>query len=157
MKKLLFISTLVLSYNIGCNTSFNPSEIDHLVDAWHVAAASADEETFFGSMSEDCIYLGTDISERWKRDELKSWSAKYFNRESAWDFSPYERVVQIDKKGDIAWWDEKLNTWMGKCRGSGIAKRINGEWKIVHYHLSVAVPNEKIKEFIELVEGKSVE
>lgn len=154
--KLLFIlfSLLLL---FGCSTSDDLVEIDELVETWHKAAASADEDIFFGSMTENCIYLGTDITERWKRDELKEWSAKYFDRASAWDFTPYERVIHVDEDGEIAWWDEKLDTWMGKCRGSGVLKNIDGAWKITHYHLSVAVPNEKIQAFIQLVEANPEE
>ena len=138
---------------LGCQEDIpNPKSIHELVNNWHHAAAVADEDVFFGSMTKDCIYIGTDISERWLRDELKSWSAKIFERESAWRFKAYDRFVEFDESGKIAWWDEKLETWMGPCRGSGVAKNINGEWKIIHYHLSVTVPNDNIQEFIKLVE-----
>ena len=155
MKQYLLLLIFSFPLFIGFNLPDDREKIDHLVDKWHKAAATADEDIFFGSMTEECIYLGTDISERWKRDELKTWSAKYFDSESAWDFTPYDRIIHIDEAGKISWWDEKLDTWMGKCRGSGVAKKIDGQWKIAHYHLSVAVPNEIIKEFIQLVERKS--
>ena len=48
------------------------------MNAWHKAAATADEDTFFGSMTADAIYIGTDATERWLRDELKEWSKEYF-------------------------------------------------------------------------------
>ena len=40
---------------------------------------------------------------------------------------------------------------MGECRGSGVLKRINNEWKLVHYNLAVTIDNDKIKGFIDLV------
>src|SRR5688572_28513368 len=55
--------------------------IDSLINAWHHAAAVADEDGFFGRMSDDGIYIGTDATERWLRDELRAWSAKYFDGE----------------------------------------------------------------------------
>lgn len=126
------------------------ANIGRLLDNWHRAAAEANDDVFFGSMTEECIYIGTDISEKWKRDELREWSAKYFDRESAWSFTPREREIYLDN--DIAWFDEKLDTWMGECRGSGVLKKTKEGWKLKHYHLSVTVPNEKIQDFIELVE-----
>ena len=40
------------------------SDVDHFIDGWHLAAAKVDAETFFGSMAEDAIYIGTDATER---------------------------------------------------------------------------------------------
>ncbi|MEM1323372.1 MAG: nuclear transport factor 2 family protein [Bacteroidota bacterium] len=127
-------------------------QIDSLMNRWHRAAAVADEETFFGSMTPDAIYLGTDDTERWQRDEMRKWSTKYFERESAWAFTPHSRQVYLYKDGQMAWFEEKLQTWMGPCRGSGVVQRVGKKWKIVHYNLAVTVPNDKVKAFIELIE-----
>ena len=125
-------------------------EIDSLLNAWHHAAAVADEDVFFGLMAEDCIYIGTDLSEKWKRDELRAWSEKYFARESAWSFRPYDREIYFND--NTAWFDEKLDTWMGQCRASGVLEKKGEAWKLKHYQLSVTVPNEKIQTFIQLLE-----
>ncbi|HUR30811.1 MAG TPA: nuclear transport factor 2 family protein [Saprospiraceae bacterium] len=126
-------------------------KIDSLVNAWHHAAAIADETTFFGSMTEDGIYIGTDASERWLRDELAEWSKKYFDRDVAWNFTPLSRNIKIGPGGQIAWFDELLDTWMGPCRSTGIVLLQDGEWKIAHYQLSAAVPNDKINEYKKLI------
>ena len=118
--------------------------IDSLVNAWHHAAAVADEDAFFGFMSADGIYIGTDASERWLRDELKVWSKKYFDTDKAWDFKPLSRTINIGPGNHIAWFDETLDTWMGVCRSTGILEKRNDQWKLVHYQLSIAVPNDKI-------------
>jgi ketosteroid isomerase-like protein len=128
--------------------------IDHLnelMDNWHQAAAEADEEVFFNSMSEDAIYLGTDAGEKWKRDELKEWSSAFFERESAWTFTPVSREFYFSKNGNTVWFDELLKTWMGTCRGSGVLQKQRDGWKIKHYHLSVTVSNDLIQQFITLV------
>ena len=125
--------------------------IDSLINQWHHAAAVADENKFFGMMTEDGIYIGTDSTERWKRDELKQWSAKYFARDTAWDFTPISRNTVIGPGGQVAWFDELLDTWMGACRSTGIMIQMEGEWKIVHYHLSVAVPNDHIEAYRKLI------
>lgn len=126
--------------------------MDNLIDEWHHAAAVADEETFFGFMATECIYIGTDINEKWKRDELRSWSEEFFKRESAWAFEPFDREIYCES--NICWFDEKLKTWMGECRGSGVLRKTDNQWKLIHYHLSVTVPNDKIREFIQLVESE---
>ncbi|MEO5907116.1 MAG: nuclear transport factor 2 family protein [Saprospiraceae bacterium] len=128
--------------------------IDSLIDQWHHAAATGDEEFFFGMMTEEGIYIGTDSTERWKRDELKDWSAKYFARESAWDFTPLSRNITVAPGGQMAWFDELLDTWMGTCRSTGILEKREEEWKIIYYHLSVAVPNDKMDEYRVLISKK---
>jgi thiol-disulfide isomerase/thioredoxin len=125
--------------------------IHQFLDAWHRAAATANREVFFGSMDEDSIYIGTDAGERWRKTEFSSWAGHAFDRSCAWDFKPIERQIYISEDGNYAWFNETLATWMGVCRGSGVLKRYENHWKIKHYHLSVTVPNEIIKEFIALV------
>jgi hypothetical protein len=132
----------------------DPTLIGVLLDNWYKAAAEADEDVFFGSMAEDAIYLGTDKTERWLRDEMKAWSAKYFERESAWAFKPFDRNIYVSEDGTIAWWEEKLETWMGVCLGSGVLAKTEEGWKIKHFHLGVTIDNDKIQDFIKLAEGK---
>ncbi|MFK7949032.1 MAG: nuclear transport factor 2 family protein [Saprospiraceae bacterium] len=131
--------------------------IDEMMNNWHRAATVADEDVFFGSMTEDCIYIGTDKTERWLRDELKAWSAKYFKRDQAWDFKTIERQIHVSDDDNLAWFNETLDTWMGVCRSSGVVALVNGEWKLKHYHLSITVPNDVVKDFLELVEKYETE
>ena len=125
--------------------------IDSLLEKWHFAAAIADEDSFFGFMTQDAIYIGTDPTERWTRDELKVWSKKYFDSPSAWDFKPLSRNVMIGPGGQIAWFDELLDTQMGTCRSTGMMVRQDETWKIVHYQLSVTLPNDKLDGFKTLI------
>ncbi len=121
------------------------------IDAWHHAAAVADEDIFFGSMAEGGIYLGTDASERWERDVFKEWAAFAFERESAWDFTARDRQVYFTPNKQHCWWEEMLDTWMGVCRGSGVAEWKDGRWQILHYDLSIMIPNDKVQGFLELM------
>lgn len=128
---------------------------DHLqamLNRWHHAAATADEEVFFGMMASDGVYIGTDATERWTRDEMRAWSAEYFDRETAWDFKVRSRQIAFSENGRTAWFDELLDTWMGDCRGSGVLVKTDNDWKITHYHLSIAVPNEKVQGYLKLLE-----
>ena len=136
--------------NHGCKSKAN-AEVNEFIDHWHLAAALADEDTFFGSMTPDGIYIGTDASERWERDEMKEWSKKYFERESAWTFTPTSRNIRFSEDEKIGWFDEMLDTWMGPCRGSGVVIMTEDGWKIQHYHLAIAVPNEQVDGYLELI------
>ncbi len=126
-------------------------DINKFLNNWHLAASKADENIFFSSMASNGIYIGTDATERWTRDEMQIWSKKYFDRESAWDFKPIERKINFSSDRKTAWFNETLNTWMGVCRGSGILIKSGESWKIQQYHLSVTVPNDLIEGFVKLV------
>ncbi len=127
--------------------------INQLMDNWHHAAATGDEIVFFNTLGPASIYLGTDASERWTKNEFKSFALKYFERDTAWAFQPLERKIYYSKKGDVAWFNETLDTWMDVCRGSGVLEKdANGKWILQHYHLAIAVPNEKVKGYLKLLE-----
>jgi hypothetical protein len=126
--------------------------INELMDNWHKAAATADEDVFFGSMTKDAIYIGTDASERWLRDELKEWSKKFFDRDSAWSFTAKERNITFSEDGQMAWFDELLDTWMGVCRSTGVVVMTEDGWKLKYYHLSMAIPNEVVNDYLKILE-----
>lgn len=127
--------------------------IHGIMDSWHQAAAVADEAVFFGAMHQDGIYLGTDKTERWLRDELQEWSAPYFERDTAWAFTPYDRRVYFSDDGRTAWFEEGLETWMGPCRGSGVLKLDpEGVWKIMHYDLSMLIDNDDVSAVLETIQ-----
>ena len=128
--------------------------IDQVLDAWHQAAAQADFDAYFGFMTKDGVFLGTDATENWQNREFREFSKPYFDKGKAWHFTPVERHVYVNKEKDFAWFDELLDTQMEICRGSGVMKKVDGEWKIAHYVLSIAVPNENVSELIALKKQK---
>ncbi len=146
-----------LSVNIELQVSSEIKAINELVDRWHKAAAETDFEAFFGCMDEDAYYIGTDETEKWNTKEFKAFCKPYFDQGSAWDFKPFDRGVYLNEAKDLAWFDEKLKTWMGVCRSSGVIIKVGDSWKIKHYHLSITVPNDVTRDFIQLVEKYKAE
>ena len=136
--------------NHGWSQAERRAAVDKALDAWHKAAAEADFEGYFGRMTPDAIFIGTDASENWSYGAFKSFAKPYFDQGRAWDFTAVERHVFFNVSGDTAWFDELLDTWMGLCRGSGVLKKEGYEWKIAHYVLSIAVPNENVNELLEI-------
>jgi hypothetical protein len=138
----------------GCPEVVGPEDFNiHVtIDRWHRAAAKADSATFFGSMTPEAIYLGTDDSERWQRDEFANWAAPFFRKGKAWDFTPHHRKLYYSPDGKTVWFEEKLDTWMGPCRGSGVMlQQADKKWKLAHYNLSVTIPNDKMDGFLDLM------
>jgi ketosteroid isomerase-like protein len=125
-------------------------KIDRVLDSWHEAAANAQFQDYFDKMTEGAIFVGTDAAEHWDKEEFMSFSKPYFDRGKAWAFTPLQRHVYLGKGGNMAWFDELLDTWMQLCRGSGVVIKEKGQWKIVHYVLSLTIPNETVDGAIEL-------
>jgi hypothetical protein len=157
----IFIILIAISL-FACNTKTivlseeavykQKQSVNQLLDDWHNAAAVADLDAYFKKMSNDAIYLGTDISEKWNKNEFYNFCKPYFDKGKAWVFLPSKRTIYISQDFQVAWFEESLDTWMGSCRGSGVLLYENNEWKIVHYNLAVAVSNEIIKDYIKLLE-----
>ena len=118
--------------------------------AWHQAAADANFDAYFDKMTRDAVFLGTDATENWQNDAFRNFSKPYFDKGKAWSFTTLERNIYVSEDEQYAWFDEHLDTQMGICRGSGILVNEKGEWKIKHYVLSIAIPNENVKDVTAL-------
>jgi hypothetical protein len=152
--KALFLSLAVLALvsfdSLQYKESDEKQEINTTLDAWHKAAAEANAKVYFGMMTDDAIYIGTDATENWDLKAFKTFAKPYFDRGKAWNFKALERHIYFDKLGKLAWFDELLNTQMKICRGSGVLVKIGKEWKIKNYVLSMTIPNEKTNEVVKI-------
>ncbi len=124
--------------------------VNLLLEDWHAAAANANFDAYFSKMAEPSIFIGTDPTENWEKQDFKEWAKPYFDRGKAWSFSTLERNVFFSEEGELAWFDELLDTQMGICRGSGVLTKEDNEWKIKHYVLSLAIPNEQVPAVTQL-------
>ncbi|MFO8146811.1 MAG: nuclear transport factor 2 family protein [Bacteroidota bacterium] len=121
-------------------------KINAILENWHAAAANANFEDYFALMADDGVFIGTDATENWQNKAFREFSKPHFDKGKAWNFTTLERNIYTSKNGQIAWFDELLDTQMGICRGSGVLERVSEEWKIKHYVLSIAIPNEFVSE-----------
>ena len=118
------------------------AQVKAVLDDWHQAAAKADEARYFSHFTADAVFLGTDATERWTRDEFRKWAKPYFEKGKAWSFRATRRHVSFSGDGSVAWFDEELDTPnLGPARGSGVLVRDGTTWKIAQYNLSVPIPN----------------
>ncbi|QLG44913.1 nuclear transport factor 2 family protein [Costertonia aggregata] len=154
MKKIsTIVAIALLSFKITAQAE-NVNSVDKVLTDWHRAAANADFNAYFGLMTPDAIFIGTDATENWTRTEFEIFSKPYFDKGKAWSFMAVERNIFLNENKDLAWFDELLDTQMKLCRGSGVLKKVGKEWKIAHYVLSIAVPNDNVSELIELKKEK---
>ena len=144
------IKILFLFLIIKTSVSFGQSELDKLLDTWHLAASNASFDSYFEVVTDDFVFLGTAPGERWTKNQFAAFSKPYFDKGKAWDFKASNRKWNYSSNGKTAWFDEDLDTWMRGCRGSGVLVKKKGKWKIAYYNLTVLIENEKMKSFIEL-------
>ena len=123
--------------------------ISAVLEAWHDAAARADEERYFAAFAPDGVFLGTDAGERWDVAAFRAYAHPFFAKGRAWTMRPSRRHLAVD--GDHAWFDEALETSYGPCRGAGVLVRLGGAWKIAQYNLTLTIPNERAKEVKQLL------
>ena len=152
--KILLLFLVSFNFNLGAQKTQSKKEVNSALDAWHKAAAEADFDTYFGLMTNDGVFIGTDAMENWQNQAFKEFSKPYFDRGKAWNFTAVDRNIYVNGTNDFAWFDELLDTQMKLCRGSGVLQKVNGNWKIAHYVLSIAVPNENVDELVQLKKEK---
>lgn len=145
---ILFMATVVFGQQS------EKKSVSVTLDAWHVAAATANFEGYFALMTADAVFIGTDAGENWQREAFMQYAKPHFDKGKAWNFTAVERNIFLNQANDLAWFDELLDTQMKICRGSGILKKVDGEWKIAHYVLSIVIPNENVQAVVQLKADK---
>jgi len=149
MKKLITIVILSL-FGVANAQHADKDAVNSTLDHWHKAAAEANFDAYFSAMTADAIYIGTDATENWNLNQFKAFSKPYFDKGKAWNFKALQRNIYFNAEKDLAWFDELLDTQMKICRGSGVMRKEEGKWKIVHYVLSMTVPNEVVDPVIKI-------
>jgi ketosteroid isomerase-like protein len=147
MRNIVF---LLFSFVFFSSFSQQEKTLDPIINEWHQNAANAAFDAYFGITTDDFVFLGTAPEERWSKDQFKEFCRPYFDKKSTWNFTPSSRQWNFSNDGNTAWFDERLDTWMEGCRGTGILSKIDGKWYLAYYNLHVLIENEKIKPFIEL-------
>lgn len=115
-------------------------EVNAFVDGWHDDAAHT-RPSYFDKIAPQGVYIGTDKTEIWTRDQFKAWARPFWERGKAWSFTAQKRNVYHSPDRSYVWFDEQLNTQMGTCQASGVLRNTGKGFLVEHYQLSLAVPN----------------
>jgi hypothetical protein len=126
----------------GTDAEFT-ARVNAFVNEWHDDAAHA-RPAYFDKIAADGIYIGTDKRERWGRDAFRDWAKPAFARPAAWAFTPLHRNVRFSPDRSFIWFDEQVRSSMGILQATGVVRPTASSFEIVHYQLSIAVPNEAI-------------
>lgn len=115
-------------------------QVNAFVDGWHDDAAHT-RPAYFDKIAPQGVYIGTDKSEIWTREQFKAWARPFWERKKAWAFTAQKRNVYYSPDRRYVWFDEQLTTQMGTCQASGVLRNTGDGFLVEHYQLSMAVPN----------------
>jgi hypothetical protein len=152
---LLLSSAGAIAQNTDTDTAYR-KQINAFVDEWHDDAAHA-RLAYFDKIAPNGIYIGTDKTELWNREQFKAWAKRFFERKSAWSFKAVKRNIYMSPDKKFIWFDELLDTQMGPCQASGVMRKTDKGFEIEHYQLSIAIPNEvadKVSKMVKEFETK---
>jgi len=152
MKHLIIAFHLILIAFYGQAQTRDTEElaVQKVLNEWHEAAANASFKNYFNALTEKAVFIGTDASENWTKKDFETYAKPHFDKGKAWNFKSLERHIYFSADKKTAWFDELLDTQMKICRGSGVLIKVKKEWKIAHYVLSIAVPNEFTEEVVKV-------
>lgn len=127
-------------------------EVSATLDALHEAASEANFDRYFSLYAGEAVFLGTDATERWTREEFMDYTRARFDTGTGWTYHMLERHIAIAPGGGTAWFDERLeNANLGETRGSGVLVMEDGAWKIAQYNLTIPIPNEMAREVAQRI------
>ncbi|OFC71526.1 nuclear transport factor 2 family protein [Alteromonas confluentis] len=153
MKHLLLCSLIVFCSSAIAST---PSEkaVATVLDKLHQSAASASYEDYFSTFATDGVFIGTDASETWTVSEFKAYAKPYFDQGRGWTYTPTARHVYFSQSGDVAWFDEMLDSQSyGVTRGTGVLEKRDGKWLVTQYHLTIPLPNELVDDVVKQIQA----
>jgi len=140
---------------VAPNLSALRREAHRVVDDWHAAAATGDAVRYLGHMSDDAVFLGTDGTERWDLAQFRAYVEVHMSPGKGWVYVPSERGLVVTEGVDIAWFDERLaSEGYGELRGTGVLRRKDDSWSLVHYSMTFTVPNDIARDVVGLIRGR---
>lgn len=129
-------------------------KVNMVLTSWHLAAAHGLYEVYFDQMTDDAVFLGTDASERWTKDEFMAYAREPFSDGNGWSYEQVEYHIAFSQDRRTAWADEVLRSEKyGTMRGTAVLELEGDRWKIAHYSLTFLVPNEKAGEVVRVIGG----
>jgi ketosteroid isomerase-like protein len=155
LRVLLWFGLFIGATSVYAQSSNEKTIVGQTLDRFHQAAAEANSDDYFKLFAEQAVFLGTDGSERWTKEEFKQFVIPHFSKGNGWLYKSTQRNVSFVEGTDLAFFDELLfNDNYGQCRGTGVLIKINNHWKILQYNLSIPVPNELSANIVDLIQGE---
>lgn len=152
--RLIAIAAAALVATSAGAQTLDGAEAGQVLDAFHAAAARADEPGYFGLFAPDAVFIGTDVSERWTVEQFHAYAAPAFAAGNGWVYRPRSRHVSVADCACVAWFDEVLDSQAyGTARGSGVLVAKDGAWRIAQYALTFPIPNDLAKDVTDRIKA----
>lgn len=140
--RYLYLALMLVCLSFTAHASDEEHLINKTLDKFHQAAAQANAQEYLNLLTEDAVFLGTDASERWTKEQFTAFVLPYFDQGKGWLYVAKERNISLLENDSIAFFDEILaNKNYGLCRGTGVLIKTKQGWKISQYSLSIMIPN----------------
>jgi ketosteroid isomerase-like protein len=132
--------------------------VGKVLDSWHLAAAQCEEERYFSHLAPQAVFVGIDAEERWTKDAFQQWAHPGFAAHQIWNFKATQRNITLSPGGEVAWFDELLDTTsMGQARGNGVLVKEGNTWLIAQYVLSLPIPRATFGEVRQMIDTLKAE
>ena len=136
-------ATVLLAAPAAAHQGGEGERVAAVLDALHQAASDADVDRYSRLYAREAVFLGTDATERWTRQEFMAYTKARFDTGLGWTYHILERHISVAPDRATAWFDERLdNAGLGETRGSGVLVVEDGSWRIAQYSLAILIPNE---------------
>jgi hypothetical protein len=140
--KISFLICGLLLILAGSAQLFAQASPETTLDALHKAGADANPTAFTALLAQDVVFLGMDGANRLEGQAVRNFVTGNFAKGNAWTYRSGQRETRLSNDGSVAWFDESLeHDQLGHGRGTGVLIRINEEWKVAQYNLTVPQPN----------------
>jgi hypothetical protein len=137
MKTTATIGALLLSLTVTAHAYAETSPAATL-DAFHRAAADANQSAFIAQLAADAVLLGVEEGARLQGQSLRDYVSDRFTNSNTWTYRGSNREIQLSADGSVAWFDESLqHEQLGAGRASGVLIANGGDWKIAQFNLTV--------------------
>ena len=148
MKKYLL---LILLFSTNCSQNIGSEKaVSMTLDNLHLYASQADGKKYIDLFSEDAVFFGTDINERWPKEDFRTYALARFENGVGWTYYMKERNIFFSDDEKTAWFDEILiSKKYGEFRGTGALKIVKNKWKTTQYNLLLPIPNDLMKKYSE--------
>lgn len=142
------IFTIILLSNLYGQNIASTKAVENVLNKLHLFAAEAKSDDYMKLFSDNAVFFGTDIKERWPKLEFDAYATKRMASGIGWTYFMTERNIFFSDDKKIAWFDEILfHEIYGNFRGTGVLKIVNNEWKIAQYNLLLPIPNDLMKKY----------
>lgn len=113
----------------------------------HRARGEPDFDRYFDCFAPAAIIFGTDRSERLNLARWRARVGPYFEWTKGTTSIPLEQRVYPAPNEDMAWFEELIEReQLGRMRVTGVLKRIEGRWKLLHYNQVVLIPKAMVED-----------